>query len=605
MTSPSQTWSLSAYFPAFDGPEYRAFKSGLAEELDVQLGLAADRPALAAENASAWAASFNAWEGLAARLWHLASYLGCLGSADAANEAYQSETSRLAALEAKCAKLKIEILRALRSVGEEEWAVFLTLRELRGAEYRLEKFRREAGHQMTRAEEALAADLGVDGFHAWSRLYDTITGKMSFAMDWPDGRTEQVPMAQCRALIANASPAVRRAAFAGGNRVWEGAGDTLAAALNSIAGTRLTLYGRRGQASFLEAPFDNNGVSRDTVDAMFAVVAENRELPRRILRAGARLQGKAALAWWDLEAPRVPGDASSIGWDEAVDMVGRAVGALYPAFHEYILRAVSQGWIESEKRSNKRPGGYCTGSALIREERVYMTFNGTMNDVSTLAHEMGHAWHSHLLGGLRPCAQDYPMTLAETASTFAEQLLAQGLLADPSLPAGRRLFFLDQATSHVPTLLLNIPARFEFERRFYEERRAGPVAVSRLCELMVATQREVYGDVLAPGREDPWFWASKLHFYFTDASFYNFPYTFGFLLSQALFGEFLRTGRDFLPLYEKFLSLTGSASCEEVVRRSLGKDIRDREFWRQSLAGIEVRVRQFETATSDPGAPCA
>ena len=148
-------------------------------------------------------------------------------------------------------------------------------------------------------------------------------------------------------------------------------------------------------------------------------------------------------------------------------------------------------------------------------------------------------------------------------------------------------------------------ARFEFERRFYEERRAGPVAVSRLCELMVATQREVYGDVLAPGREDPWFWASKLHFYFTDASFYNFPYTFGFLLSQALFGEFLRTGRDFLPLYEKFLSLTGSASCEEVVRRSLGKDIRDREFWRQSLAGIEVRVRQFETATSDPGAPCA
>ena len=114
---------------------------------------------------------------------------------------------------------------------------------------------------------------------------------------------------------------------------------------------------------------------------------------------------------------------------------------------------------------------------------------------------------------------------------------------------------------------------------------------------MVATQREVYGDVLAPGLEDPWFWASKLHFYFTEASFYNFPYTFGYLLSQALFGEFLRTGPDFLPRYEKFLALTGIATCEEVVRRSLGSDLRDPGFWKQALAGIEPRAREFEAAS--------
>ena len=241
---------------------------------------------------------------------------------------------------------------------------------------------------MTRIEEALAADLAVDGFHAWSRLYDTITGKMSFPMAWPDGRTESIPMAQCRALIANPVPAVRRAAFAGGNKVWESAGDTLAAALNSIAGTRLTLYGRRGQSSFLEAPFDNNGVSRETVEAMFAAISENRELPRRLLRAGARLQGTPALAWCDLEAPRAPADTAAIRWDEALEMTDRAFGALYPAFRDYTRRAVSLGWIESEKRGNKRPGGFCTGSVRIREERVYMTFNGTMGDVSTFAHEM-------------------------------------------------------------------------------------------------------------------------------------------------------------------------------------------------------------------------
>ena len=605
MTRFSRTWSLEAYFPSFDGPEYRKFKADLAGDIDAQLGLAEGQPSLESGTAAAWAQSFNSWEQLTARISHLASYLACLGAADAANEAYQSETALLAGLDATCAKLRIEILRAMRGIGREDWAVFLAQPGLAGAEYRLERLRREAAHQMTRAEEALAADLGVDGFHSWSRLYDTLTGKMTFAMAWPDGRTERIPMAQCRALIANPSPAVRRAAFAGGNRAWEEEADTLCAALNSIAGTRLTLYGRRGLSDFLDVPFDTNGVSRETVGAMFAAISENRELPRRILRVGARMQGTPVLAWCDLEAPRAPRSADNIPWEEAVDMLGRAFGALYPSFDAYARGALSRRWIESEKRGNKRPGGFCTGSVLTREERVYMTYNGTMGDASTLAHELGHAWHSHLLGGLRPCAQDYPMTLAETASTFAEQLLTHGLLADPALAPGRRLFLLDQATNHVPTFLLNIPVRFEFERRFYEERRAGPVPVTRLCHLMVETQREVYGDVLAPGLEDPWFWASKLHFFFTDASFYNFPYTFGYLLSQALFSEFLRRGPDFLPHYEKFLGLTGSATCEEVVRRSLGRDLRDPGFWKDALAGVELRAGEFEAAAEGKKAPCA
>ena len=122
---------------------------------------------------------------------------------------------------------------------------------------------------------------------------------------------------------------------------------------------------------------------------------------------------------------------------------------------------------------------------------------------------------------------------------------------------------------------------------------------------MVETQREIFGDILEPGSEDPWYWASKLHFFFTDASFYNFPYTFGYLLSQALYGEFVRTGPAFLPRYEKFLGLTGSATCEEVVRQSLGRDIRDPSFWRDALAAVEIRAREFEAAASAEKAPCA
>jgi len=185
------------------------------------------------------------------------------------------------------------------------------------------------------------------------------------------------------------------------------------------------------------------------------------------------------------------------------------------------------------------------------------------------------------------------MTLAETASTFAEMVLSEGLLASPKLSADERAYLIEQSIAHTPAYLLNIPVRFLFESRFYEERQAGLVSVSRIKALMVDAQREVYGDVLAPGGEDPYFWASKLHFFISGVSFYNFPYTFGFMLSQALFQEFRRQGPAFLPRYEKFLRLTGSATCEDVVRESLDRDLRDPRFWADAIRGLTPRIDEY------------
>jgi len=588
-----RTWDLTGYFPEFDGRTYREFKQSLRQDIAARLSDAASHAQLARENTEFWAALFLAWEDLGARLAHLTSYLDCWCSADAASEAGQTERAELATLVAESAKLKSQFLRGLRQCPEPAWLAFLDEPAVAHASHTLERLRAEAGHQMPVAEEALAADLGVDGIGAWGRLYDTVTGKMCFAMAWPDGRAETVPMAQARALMANSNRAVRQAAFVGSNRVWEAAEDTMAAALNAMAGTRHSLYGRRDQRHFLDAPLHDCAVSRETVETMFAVMAENLEVPRRILELGAKLQGTPALAWYDLEAPRLPDAAPQLAWEEAVALVDRAFGSVYPDLQAYFRAALAKRWVESEKRPNKRPGAFCTGSPVTREERIYMTFGGTMHDVSTLAHETGHGWHSHLLGGRRPCARDYPMTLAETASTFAELVLAHGLRSAPDLLPARRAFLLDQAIGQAPAYLLNIPVRFAFESRFYQERRAGAVSVSRIKELMCAAQREVYGPTLEAGGEDPWFWASKQHFFITELSFYNFPYTFGFLLSQALFAEFLRIGPGFLARYEEFLRLTGSASCEEAVRQSLGRDLHDREFWRSAIHALDEPVREF------------
>ncbi len=592
--TPPTTWTLESYFPTFDGSEYRTFYTDLQREIADARESAGSLGPLVDELVDDWAKLFSKWEDLQMRLGHLDSYLGCLGAADAANEDYQSASAATALLAAELTKFRTGLEGGLAGANDYAWDRLLAHQLTAGGAHTLEHLRTAGAHQMSAAEETLAADLGVNGLSAWSRLYDTVSGKMVWTMPWPDRRGDEVlSMSRRRALMSDQNREVRRAAFVAGNRAWKDAEDVAAAAINSLAGARLTLYGRRGQGHFLDQPMHDNAVQAETVHTMFATIAKNYEVPRRILRAGARLQGTERLAWYDLDAPRFA-STTKVEWPEAVALCGGAFDATYPALGDYFRDTMERRWVESEQRPNKRSGAFCTGSSVTSEERIYMTFNDTMSDVNTLAHEFGHAWHSHLLGRLRPCAQSYPMTLAETASTFAETLLSHGLLADPTLTDDRRAFLIDQSTSHAPSYLLNIPVRFHFEERFYEERRAGIVTVSRLKTLMAEAQREVYGDTLSDEGTDPWFWASKLHFFIGELSFYNFPYTFGFLLSQALYAEYARQGPDFLPRYEAFLRLTGSATCEAAVNQALGRDLRDASFWAAGITALEPRIDQLE-----------
>jgi oligoendopeptidase F len=218
-----------------------------------------------------------------------------------------------------------------------------------------------------------------------------------------------------------------------------------------------------------------------------------------------------------------------------------------------------------------------------------------MGDVMTLAHEAGHAFHSNVMGDIRPYARRGPMTLAETASTFAEMVLTCGMLKDPSISDAEKALVLDMETGHGAIYLLDIPVRYEFEKSLYDERAHGEVSVSRLKGLMVAAQRRVLGDVLEQGSEDPYFWASKLHFYITGMTFYNFPYTFGFLLSRGLFAMFKTQGAEFLPKYEEFLRLTGSDTPENIARQTINRDLESSEFWTDAIRSLEEQLNQLES----------
>ena len=587
-------WDLTSYFPQFDGAEMRRFKEALRRDIALLKDRAASLLPLNDENASGWEDVLTRNEALTRRMSHLSSYVSCLAASDGRNEDYLKEEAALASMRAELAKVRVELLRGVKETPDEIFASFIAQHSLDGAQNYLKRLREEARRAMSTEKEILATDLGLDGIQAWGRLYDKISSRLEFDMLYPDGNRERLPMSQRRSLLEHPDRRVRKAAFDGGNAAWQSVEDAAAAALNAIAGTRLTLNRHRGVGHFLDLALFQAAISAKTLNALFEALFAHLEIPRRILRLKAKSMGTNGVAWYNLGAPIDIPNRQPLSWDQAKDLVKNAFTRAYPTLGHFFQIEIDRNWIDWEPRAGKRPGAFCTSSMLSKESRVFMTYNETLGDVLTLAHESGHAFHGYMMREVRPYARIYPMTLAETASTFGELVLTHGLLEDPSISDAQKAMMLDVEVGHGAIYLLDIPVRFEFEKSFYEERKSGELSVSRLKELMIETQRRILGDVLEPGGEDPYFWASKLHFYITGLTFYNFPYTFGFLLSRGLFATLKKEGKDFLPKYEEFLRLAGSDTAENVVQRTVGSDIGKPEFWSEAIQSLEEPFLRLE-----------
>lgn len=579
MTTSEPRWDLTSYFPSFDSEERRSWEASLEPAIDALTARARALPVVGAGEDAAWEAVVLELEELSKRLSHLSTYVVCLASEDATNEAYTLAEGRMTLIGASMQKLLVELRRGLGGASDEAAAALYARPALSAVGYMLSRLRVEATTSMTPALEGLAADLAPFGINGWGRLYDSVAGRLTFRMTLPDGTVSERPAAQRRSLMADPDRRVRQAAFDGGNVAWKGASEVLGATLNHIAGTRLALNQRRGVKHFLDVALHQAGVNQRTLDAMFEAVKDRIAIPRRGLAIKARAMGLPAISWFDLEAPLPVESAARVPWAEGAGHVAQSFERAYPKLAAHFRMMLERRWIEAAPAPAKRPGAYCIGSDVTDETRVFMTYQGSLGDVSTLAHEVGHAFHAEVLRGSRYLERQYPMTLAETASTFAEAILADGLLSDPKLTAGQRKLLLGKTASDAAAFLLDVPTRFYFEKSFYEERQAGEVPTSRLCELMVAAQRAQFGAALAEGQEDPYFWASKLHFFIPDTTFYNFPYTFGYLLSRGMYAAFREEGAAFLPRYEAFLRESGKAMAHEVARSTVGRDLESPAFW--------------------------
>ncbi|WP_308635968.1 M3 family oligoendopeptidase [Paenibacillus silvisoli] len=544
------------------------------------------------EQLSAWT---ELVQSILMRLRQSDSFVGCLQAQEMKDAAANGLNDRVKTLMAKFSAALTSYDEQLLRMDDASWTSWLGTANVSPVAFYLNERRELVKEKLPPKEEALAAELAIDGYHGWGDFYNTIVSRIRFEITDSDGTPKQLSAGQMHNRLSHKDRAVRAAAFAEWEREWSEQADLCSDTLNRISGFRLKLYEKRGWGSALKEPLAINRMSEATLNAMWGAVNEGKPLLVRYMERKAKLLGLEKLDWHDVNAP-LGAAGKAVPYDKAAAIITEQFRAFSPDLAEFTEMAFREAWIEAEDRPGKRPGGFCTSFPKSEATRIFMTYSGTPSNVSTLAHELGHAYHQHVMNDLPPFAQEYASNVAETASTFAEMIVSDSALSSAS-DREEKLALLDDKLSNAVSYFMDIHSRFLFEQRFYERRKQGMLTVQELCRLMEEAQREAFGGAL--GEAHPHFWVSKLHFYLTDVPFYNYPYTFGYLFSCGIYAQAKKEGGDFASRYVALLRDTGLMMVEDLAQKHLGVRLDEADFWREAVKVALADVDAFLALTEE------
>ncbi len=517
----------------------------------------------------------------------LGAYISAFVATNSRDEVAQARQSEL---QQQLVPLALLGTRFTAWIGSLDVAELIARSPLAAAHaYTLTRAHEEARHLMSPAEEALAAELNTSGAAAWGKLYSTVASQVMVPLEQA-GSVREVPMTIVRNMAFAPDRETRRQGYVAEIAAWERNAVPLAAALNSIKGQVNTLARHRGWATPLDEAIHDTNIDRATLDAMFAAARESFPDFRRYLRAKARALGIPRMAFYDIFAPVGHMDRSW-AFEDAAAYIVRQFGTFGPKLAGLADRAFRERWIDAEPRAGKRGGAFCM---RLRggESRVMSNYDPSYEGMSTLAHELGHAYHNLNLADRTPLQRATPMTLAETASIFCETLVKEAALAEAS--PTEQIPIIEAAIQNACQVVVDIMSRFLFEERVFTGRLERDLAVEELCVIMREAQLETYGDGLDPDALHPYMWAAKPHYYSGGRSFYNFPYMFGLLFGLGLFARYQGDPAAFRAGYDDLLSLTGMGDAASRAAR-FGIDIRDIEFWRASFRMIRADIDRFES----------
>ncbi|EOA2606047.1 M3 family oligoendopeptidase [Enterococcus hirae] len=526
------------------------------------------------------------------------SYITALLSANVKDTQAKLLSGKLYALLPRWQSADTILSKKFAEISDNNWQTLLQTDEFSLIAFRMNEIRRDGHRLLSEAEENIINTLSLDGLNAWSSHYDTIVGTIVIPFE-ENGKVTDLSAGQAfNKMMGDPDPLVREKLFIAWEKAWQEKTSLLSDTLNHLDGFRLSTYKLHGMNDYLQKPLEYNRLKKETLDVMWATIQKNKQPLVDYLTRKANLFGKEKMEWQDQDAPIILGDLKekTFTFDEAASFIIENFQKFSPKMATFAQSAFEKSWIEAEDRPGKRPGGYCTELPETQESRIFMTYSNSVNEVAMLAHELGHAFHSSVMWDLPALNRDYAMNVAETASTFAELIVA-----DATLKAAKtkeeKINLLDTKLQNALAMFMNIHSRFIFENRFYSARQEGLVSEEEITQMMVEAQKEGYHDALATYH--PHFWAAKLHFFIDDVPFYNFPYTFGYLFSLGIYAYANKKGTSFEQEYIELLRDTASMTTEELAQKHLGVDLTKPDFWQAGIDMVLEDINSFMTLSEE------
>ena len=460
---------------------------------------------------------------------------------------------------------------------------------LKDHEFILKEVVEKSKYLLTDREEAIIANMQNTGSNAWGKLKDNLISTLKVEIN-EDGKIKEYPLTVVLNMAYDKDEKVRKRAYEAEIASYTKIEEGVAAALNGIKGEVLTICEFRGYKSPLEQTLINSRMDEESLNVMLEAMKESMPKFREYLKRKAEILGhKNGLPFYDMYAPIVESDME-FDYEKGKKFVVDKFRTFSDNLANFAQKAMNNNWIDVMPKEGKVGGAFCAGIHYLGESRILLNYGNSFSDVVTMAHELGHGFHGECLKGESVLNTEYPMPIAETASTFCETIVKKAAIKEADKITA--LAILESEISDCNQVIVDIYSRFLFEKSLFEARKESALTVDQIKKLMLDAQREAYGDGLDPEYLHPYMWTWKPHYYYANSNFYNFPYAFGLLFAKGLYAEYLKKGSEFSSEYENLLSITGKHNIADITKE-VGIDIHNKEFWKSSLRTIEEDIDKF------------
>ena len=590
MTTPQVTWDLTELFPSITDPQ---IEQAIAETTAMANAFEKTyREKIANLSTEELLRCFKDIEKFEAKFSDLALFSSLSFATDMTQPQAQALNDRVDKLSANISKqlafYSLELGTLVKSRPQ-----IINEPILSNYKHMLERARRRVEHQLSEVEEQLVIEKDQFGVNAWEELQSKWLNTRLFEVIVL-GEKKTLSYGEANGLLPHPDRATRESV----NRSIYGLlgkdGEVFSAALRSICNDWVTVSKRRKYGSPMESSLISNDTQEDIISNLLKSVEEGATSYRRYLKLKSKLMDIPTLGNHDIVAPLPESPELKFTFQQAQDLVINAYSRFEPQYATAVKEIFTKNHIDATTRFGKRNGAFCAGYFNGKSAYILQSFNGTLSDVFTLAHELGHATHDWYASRNQTLLNmSVPSTVAETASIFGELLLTDQLLESAKSDAERKALLcivLDEAGMTT----FQVTARVWFEQALYASIEKGEyLNYKTICNHWTKSRNRIYGDAVTWFPEMEAEWTMKPHYYMANYRFYNYPYVYAQMFVYSLYERYLEEGKSFVPKLVKALSAGGSVSPQEIGE-IVGLNVADPNFWKGGLKVFERFVVDLE-----------